>query len=139
MDVVEDAAARQLHLPAKEGHAGRCEVRAQSPAQLLCLRLTYMQVCLIPVLCIYLIFFFFFTDTPAAYGSSRARGPIGAAAAGPRHSHSPARSQVTVPHSSQPPRILHPLSEARNPTSILMATSRFCNPLSSQKKFFLTF
>lgn len=31
MDVVEDAAARQLHLPAKEGNAGPGQVRAVVP------------------------------------------------------------------------------------------------------------
>ena len=34
------------------------------------------------------LFFFLFMDTPAAYGSSQAKGQIGAAAAGLRHSHS---------------------------------------------------
>ena len=89
MDVVEDAAARQLHLPAKEGHAGRCEVRAQSPAQLLCLRLTYMQVCLIPVLCIYLIFFSFLQthlqhmEVPGLGGQSELQLPAHATATAP--------------------------------------------------------
>ena len=38
-------------------------------------------------------FFHLFMDTPTAYGSSQARGHIGAAAAGLRHSHSNARSE----------------------------------------------
>ena len=40
------------------------------------------------------IFFFLFTATPAACGSSRARGEIGAAAAGLHHSHSNMGSQL---------------------------------------------
>ena len=41
MDVVEDAAARQLHLPEKEGNAGG--ERAQSLARAFRLRLTRLQ------------------------------------------------------------------------------------------------
>ena len=37
--------------------------------------------------------FFFFRATPAAYGCSQARGPIGAKTAGLHHSHSNARSE----------------------------------------------
>ena len=73
-------------------------------------------------------FFFFclFRATPRAYGSSQARGSIGAAAAG---------LCTTVPnhiydlHCSSPQcRILNLLSEARDQTHILMDTSqiRFC-------------
>ena len=38
-------------------------------------------------------FFFLFRPIPAAYGSSQARGQIGAASAGLHHSHSNARSE----------------------------------------------
>ena len=38
-------------------------------------------------------FMFFFRATPAAYGSSQTRGPIGAAAAALRQSHSNTRSK----------------------------------------------
>ena len=43
----------------------------------------------------FLVFFFFFIfmAAPAAYGSSQARGQIGAAAASLHHSHSNARTQ----------------------------------------------
>ena len=44
-----------------------------------------------------------FTAAPAAYGSSRARGQIGAAVAG-------------LPHSSWQLQILNPMSEARDQT-----------------------
>ena len=40
--------------------------------------------------------FLFFRAAPAAYGSSRARGLIGAIAAGLRHSHSNARSKPSL-------------------------------------------
>ena len=42
------------------------------------------------------LFFFLFRATPAAYGSSQARGRIGAAAAGLRHSCSNARSELPL-------------------------------------------
>ena len=46
------------------------------------------------VLVIYFLFYFLlFRPTPVAYGSSKARGLIGAAAAGLCHSHSKARSE----------------------------------------------
>ena len=38
--------------------------------------------------------FFFFRATPAAYGGSQARSPIGAVAAGLQHSHSNTRSET---------------------------------------------
>ena len=40
-----------------------------------------------------LLYFFFFMATPAAYGSSQARGRIGAITVGLRHSHGHARSE----------------------------------------------
>ena len=54
-------------------------------------------------------FFCLFTDTPAAYGSSRARGWIGASAA-------------TLHQSLWQHQILNPLNEARDQTCILMKT-----------------
>ena len=44
-------------------------------------------------ICSFDFFFFLFMATPMAYGSSQARGWIGAAAAGLCHSHSNARSE----------------------------------------------
>ena len=41
-------------------------------------------------------YFLLFRAAPAAYGSSKARGPIGAAAAGLRHSHSNAQSEQNL-------------------------------------------
>ena len=66
-----------------------------------------------------LFFFFFFCllsfvllrAEPAARGGSQTRGPIGAVAAG-------------LPHSSQHPRILNSLSDARDGTRNLMVPSR---------------
>lgn len=49
MDVVEDAAARQLHLPAKEGNAGAGEVRAQPPAEWATGSFAYTQECFVRV------------------------------------------------------------------------------------------
>ena len=50
--------------------------------------------------------FFFFKATPAAYGSSRARGEIGATAAGLRHSQSNTRSE---PHLRPTPQLTETL------------------------------
>ena len=74
-------------------------------------------------------FFYLFRATPAAYGSSQARGRIGAAAAGLHHSHSNNGSSCLCDlcYSSQQCQILNPLSEARDPTYILVDTSRACN------------
>ena len=43
--------------------------------------------------CMYLFIYCLFTDTPLAYGSSQAKGPIGAVAAGLHHNHSNAGSK----------------------------------------------
>ena len=51
---------------------------------------------------ILLFYFCLFTAAPAAHGGSQARGPIGAAAAGLRHSHSHARSE---PHLRPTPQL----------------------------------
>ena len=67
-------------------------------------------------------FFFFlsFRAAPAAYGGSQARDPIRAVAAGLHHRHSNTRSELQARQC----RILHPLSEARDRTHILMVPSR---------------
>ena len=70
--------------------------------------------------------FLLFRATPTAYGGSQARGPIGATAAGLRHSHSNARSEPRlqpIPQLTATP-ILNPLSKARDSTHILTDTSR---------------
>ena len=72
------------------------------------------------------IFFFLFRATHAAYGSSQARGPIGATVASLRHGHSNAKDPSCVcdlHHSSRQGKILNPLSEASDRTPILMYTS----------------
>ena len=63
---------------------------------------------------------------PKAYGSAQAKGWIGATAAG--HSHSGMSRVCELHHSSWPRWIPNPLSEARDPTRILMDTSwiHFC-------------
>ena len=58
--------------------------------------------------------FFLFTTTPWAYGSSQARGQIGAAAARLCHSH--------LCCSLQRCQILNPLNKARDPILILTET-----------------
>ena len=57
--------------------------------------------------------FVFFRATPAAYGGSQARGPIGTVAA-------------DLYHSSQQHQILNRLSKARDQTCILMDASQVC-------------
>ena len=44
----------------------------------------------------YYYFFFFLMAVPVAYGSSQARGQIGAAAAGLQHSHSNSGSELSA-------------------------------------------
>ena len=46
------------------------------------------------IIIIIIIIVLLFRVVPTAYGGSQARGPIGAIAAGLRHSHSHARSKV---------------------------------------------
>ena len=55
----------------------------------------YRQELLPRLLALFFLVFFFlhFKASPAAYGNSQARGPIGAVAAGLYHSHSNARSE----------------------------------------------
>ena len=71
-------------------------------------------------------FFVFFRAETVTYGSSQARGQIGAyitATVTPDPSHN-----CDLHHSSQQRQIFNPLSEARNRTCILMNTSwiRYC-------------
>ena len=79
---------------------------------------------------IFFAFFFFFRATPTAYGSSQAKGRIGAVAASLHHSTTmwdPSHI-CDLHHSSQQCRIPDPLSKARDQTGILMDASRvhFC-------------
>ena len=69
-----------------------------------------------------LFFIFLFRATPAGYGSSQARCHIGAAATGLCHSHitTDPRHICDLHHSLRQQWILNPLSEARDPTHILM-------------------
>ena len=78
---------------------------------------------------LFFLFFIFwsfclFSPAPEAYRGSQARGPIRAVAAGLCQSHSNTGSEPRLHHSSQPRRILNPLSKARNRTRNLMVPSR---------------
>ena len=70
-------------------------------------------------------FFVFFRASSAAYGSSQAKGWIGAAAARLCHSHSNTCRTCHLHHSSWQHWILNPLREARDRTHVLMDTSWF--------------
>ena len=74
-----------------------------------------------------LLLFFFFSlgAAPEAYGSSQARGWIGAAAAGLYHSHSNVRSWLRLRPIPQlgHHQILNPLSEAKDKIRIFMDPS----------------
>ena len=74
------------------------------------------------------VFLFAFQAAPAAYGSSQARGQIGAAAAGLHHSHSIMRSQLCLWPTPQLIQcwILSPLSRVRDWTCIFMDTNWVC-------------
>ena len=83
-------------------------------------------------------FFFLFRATPMAYGSSKSRGAVGAAAAG----HITATAMLwdlshvcDLHHSSRQHWILNPLSKAKNQTQVLVDTSqiRFVTALSRQE------
>ena len=73
-------------------------------------------------------FCLFFRATPMAYGSSQARGQIGAAAASLHHSHIKEGPSLicNLHNSSQQRWILNPLSEARDQTWVFMAISQVC-------------
>ena len=63
------------------------------------LNLMRLEECIFFFFFLYLIFFFvfcFFRAVPPAYGSSQARGQIGAAAAGHRHSDSHTGSKACL-------------------------------------------
>ena len=67
-----------------------------------------------------MLWFCLFRVSPAAYGGSQARGPIGAVAASLRHGHSNTGSKPCL---RTAPQLLKPLSEARDGTRDLMDTS----------------
>ena len=78
-----------------------------------------------------LAFFFLFRATPAAYGSSRARGPATATATQDlSHVFDLCCSFLQC-------QILNPLSKTRDWTRILMDTSWVLNPLSYNRNFSL--
>ena len=52
-------------------------------------------------ICLFFLVFCLFRATPAAYGGSQARGPIGATAASLHHSHSHAGSEPHLPPTPQ--------------------------------------
>ena len=77
---------------------------------------------------VFLFFFsFIFGSSPAAYGSSQARGQIRDAVASLHHSHSNARSEL---HLQTTPQLVATLSKAKDWTHILMDTSWVLNPPS---------
>ena len=80
-------------------------------------------------------FYFLFRAVPVAYGSSQARGHIGAAIATLHHIHSHARP---MPNLWQH-QILNPLTETRDWTHFVMDTSWFLNLLSHNKNSFFFF
>ena len=70
--------------------------------------LTFLHV--LANICYFLLSFFFclFRALPVAYGSSQARGLIRAVAAGLRHSHSKARSELCLGPTPQLTAMLDP-------------------------------
>ena len=70
---------------------------------------------------IHFSFVLLFTAAPKAFGSSQARSPVRAAAAGLHHSHS------NLHRSSRQHWILNPLSKARDQTCVLMDTNQVHN------------
>jgi len=79
-------------------------------------KLESKQVLIYPKISFFSFFFFFlFRAVPAAYGGSRARGLIGAVAAGLFHSHSNARSEPSLQTA--------PELKARDQTCNLMVSS----------------
>ena len=58
--------------------------------------------------CFFFFFFLLFRSAPEAYGSSQARGQIGATDASPYHSHSNASSQMHLQPTLQLTAMLDP-------------------------------
>ena len=88
----------------------------------------------------FIIFFFFFVfylfrATLTSYGSSQARGRMGAVTAGLCHSHSNAGSEPRL--RPTPHLILNPLGEARDQTRNLMVTSWICFSCTTMIPLFL--
>ena len=82
------------------------------------------------------VFFFFFRASPVAYGSSPARGQIGASVASLRHSHTrsePLSHVCNLHHSSWQCWILTPLSEARDQTHNLWFPFGFISAAPQQE------
>ena len=74
-------------------------------------------------------YYYFFRAALEAYGSSQARGGIGAAAAGLATATATTWDLgliCNLHHSSWQHWIPNPQSEARDPTHVLMDTSRIC-------------
>ena len=73
-------------------------------------------------------FLFLFRVTPVAYGSSQARGPIRAVAAGLRYSHSSAGSKPRLRPTPQLTSMSdpQPSERARDQNCIIMDTSQIC-------------
>ena len=85
----------------------------------------YIQRNVSPSFFFFFFFFGLFRATPMARGGSQAWGQVRTVAAGLRHSHSNATSELHLQyHSSGQRRILNPLSEARDRTCVLMDTSQ---------------
>ena len=83
----------------------------------------------LPVFCwlfCFVLFFLPFRAAPAAYGSSKARGQIGAVTVGLGHSHSNMESKLCLDLCCSSPQcqILNSLSEARDWTCVLVDTSQ---------------
>ena len=92
----------------------------------------------------FIFVFCLFRTTPAAYGSSHARGLIGAVTAVLCHSHSNVRSShvCKLQHSSRQCQIRNPLNKARDRTYNLIVPSwiRFrCAMTGTPFFFFLSF
>ena len=93
----------------------------------------------IPVISFSFLYFFFFfclfSTVPVTFGSSQARGRIGAAGANLRHSRSNARSEPCLWLAAQLMATPDPWppNEARHRTCFLMDTSRVLNLLSHNR------
>ena len=99
----------------------------------------YHIFCYLIILFYFYFIFILFRAIPAAYGSSLARGPRAAAAAGQATATAtPDLSCICdLCHSLQQGQILNPLLEARDRTRILMDTSQVLNPLSHHRNYYL--